>query len=513
MPTGIGGEGGQATGGTGGFNLGGTGGGGVGGSATGGSGGGSGGTGGGGTGGSGGQGGSTGGAGGAACPLPRDEICNGLDDDCDGVADDGFDLQSDPANCGRCGGSCSYVHAFPACRAGQCALGVLLRGLRRRRPAGGQRLRVPLHQQPGRDLRRRRQRLRRQHRRGLRLHERPAPLRRLLQDLQPTSRPAATCASGACAMGACNAGYLDLNLEARDGCEYRCTPTTVGSRCATARTTTATAPSIDNTTDAGAACGGMPGGTGECRQGSRMLHQRHPDLRGRGDARHRGVRRQGQRLRRQHRRGGPLPGHRLLSGGRHRLRRQRRDLPWSLPAGQLGLQHRTPGLPGHGDPHQRGVRQRGQRLRRQQRRGLRQAERPPLLRRVRHALRIRQRHRTLSERGLRARPLQPRLHRRQRQRRRRLRIPVQQRGRRGVRRPGQRLRRSDRRRRRRPAVPRHELLLAAGRMRQGSGRLHPLRQRRQLPGLRHRRRGQPPRLDLQLPGHGGDRRRAAPTRS
>jgi alpha-tubulin suppressor-like RCC1 family protein len=35
------------------------------------------------------------------------EICNGVDDDCDGVIDNGFDLSSDPANCGECGVSCA----------------------------------------------------------------------------------------------------------------------------------------------------------------------------------------------------------------------------------------------------------------------------------------------------------------------------------------------------------------------------------------------------------------------
>ncbi len=37
---------------------------------------------------------------------PAGEICNGLDDDCNGTVDDGFDLQNDLANCGACGNSC-----------------------------------------------------------------------------------------------------------------------------------------------------------------------------------------------------------------------------------------------------------------------------------------------------------------------------------------------------------------------------------------------------------------------
>jgi hypothetical protein len=37
---------------------------------------------------------------------PTAETCDGLDNDCDGVADDGFDLTSDSNNCGSCGSAC-----------------------------------------------------------------------------------------------------------------------------------------------------------------------------------------------------------------------------------------------------------------------------------------------------------------------------------------------------------------------------------------------------------------------
>ena len=52
------------------------------------------------------------------------EVCDAVDNDCDGGTDEGFDLQSDPSNCGVCGHVCAISGpGMPAaCAAGVCLL-------------------------------------------------------------------------------------------------------------------------------------------------------------------------------------------------------------------------------------------------------------------------------------------------------------------------------------------------------------------------------------------------------
>ncbi len=55
---------------------------------------------------------------------PISEICNSLDDDCNGVIDNGFDLNNDVNNCGFCGNVCSVAHATEGCAGGSCNISV-----------------------------------------------------------------------------------------------------------------------------------------------------------------------------------------------------------------------------------------------------------------------------------------------------------------------------------------------------------------------------------------------------
>jgi MYXO-CTERM domain-containing protein len=118
-----------------------------------------------------------------------EEQCNHLDENCDGVPDDGFDLMRDPKNCGDCGFNCQPAMV---CWDGECTLDC------------------------------------------------PGELTRCGQEcVDPQSHPRhcgvcdnaceydhaeGACVDGACVMGDCQDGFIDLNADEADGCEYACTP-------------------------------------------------------------------------------------------------------------------------------------------------------------------------------------------------------------------------------------------------------------------------------------------------
>ena len=60
---------------------------------------------------------------GCECTVGGQEQCNGLDDDCNGEVDEGFDLWNDLENCGACGSTCDVpdVAGFD-CQNGQCVV-------------------------------------------------------------------------------------------------------------------------------------------------------------------------------------------------------------------------------------------------------------------------------------------------------------------------------------------------------------------------------------------------------
>ena len=54
------------------------------------------------------------------------ELCDGVDNDCNGIVDDGFDLMSDLTNCGGCNRPCYFPFAASSCDMGMCTQGACL---------------------------------------------------------------------------------------------------------------------------------------------------------------------------------------------------------------------------------------------------------------------------------------------------------------------------------------------------------------------------------------------------
>jgi Putative metal-binding motif len=58
----------------------------------------------------------------AGATGPTFELCDMLDQDCDGNPTNGFDLMTDPTNCGMCGNACNLPNAFEGCASGSCVI-------------------------------------------------------------------------------------------------------------------------------------------------------------------------------------------------------------------------------------------------------------------------------------------------------------------------------------------------------------------------------------------------------
>jgi hypothetical protein len=129
---------------------------------------------------------------------PVTETCNGIDDDCDGTTDDGFDTMTDAMNCGACGNVCNLPHASSTCSGGGCRVGTCSAGYENCNGMDPDGCEVDTRADPNNCG-------------GCNI-------------ICSRNHSTASCVNSTCQF-VCAPGFIDLNQDPSDGCEYACTVT------------------------------------------------------------------------------------------------------------------------------------------------------------------------------------------------------------------------------------------------------------------------------------------------
>ncbi|MFH0901407.1 MAG: MopE-related protein, partial [Pseudomonadota bacterium] len=163
------------------------------------------------------------------CAATGSEICDHLDNDCDGAVDEGISVFSDPSNCGQCGNRCAFANATAACVAGSCAMTACVAGYHdiNDDPADGceyaclaQGSETCNGQDDDCD------------------GEVDDGFAKLTDvdhcgSCDPCSVAGAVpeCNQGVCDIASCLPGFVDLDGDAANGCEYACSPDAAAELC------------------------------------------------------------------------------------------------------------------------------------------------------------------------------------------------------------------------------------------------------------------------------------------
>jgi Lamin Tail Domain/Stigma-specific protein, Stig1/Putative metal-binding motif len=159
------------------------------------------------------------------CPVspPVAEVCNGVDDNCDGNEDEGFDTQSDPAHCGDCTTTCSYANATPLCISGGCQMGACSTGFGNvdGSDANGCEYTCPVSPPVAEVCNGVDDNCDGDEDETFDFNNDPAHC----GDCTTTcsyANATALCVSGTCQMGACDSGFGNTDSNVTNGCEYPC---------------------------------------------------------------------------------------------------------------------------------------------------------------------------------------------------------------------------------------------------------------------------------------------------
>ena len=154
-------------------------------------------------------------------PTGATEMCDGRDNNCNGLIDEGFDLQTNASHCGQCNNACRFDAAEAACVAGTCRLGTCNAGAidLDRSPANGCEYRCTRSGPEvcdGRD-----NDCDGTVDNGVNLNTDVANCGACNRAC-PALNATPTCVMGQCRVGTCRAGWADLNGDVSDGCEWQC---------------------------------------------------------------------------------------------------------------------------------------------------------------------------------------------------------------------------------------------------------------------------------------------------
>jgi len=203
------------------------------------------------------------------------ERCNSVDDDGDGMTDEGFDLQNETLNCGACGNDCGSKTGVASahCEAGVCLVDSCTSGRDDCDDDGATGCEADLQSDP-------------------------AHCNSCTAVCQPLNGTP-TCAAGACSI-VCTAGFADCDASAASGCEADLSAIESCGRCANRCTTMCSAGYCDNLRVTASAVGGSHGcalrasgvvvcwganTSGQLGDGSTMARRQPVDVRSLADAR------------------------------------------------------------------------------------------------------------------------------------------------------------------------------------------------------------------------------------